>query len=45
MGGKGMNTALKDFAKRNSLTASQTYLPCLLSVVLHGVRTVALTAW
>jgi hypothetical protein len=34
MGGKGMNTALKDFAKRNSLTASQICLPCLLSVLV-----------
>jgi tRNA1(Val) A37 N6-methylase TrmN6 len=45
MGGKGMNTALKDFAKKQFETVSQTYLPCLLNVVLNGVRTVALTAW
>jgi hypothetical protein len=38
-----MNTALKDFAKRNSLTASQIYLPCLLSV-LQGVKKWE-TAW
>jgi hypothetical protein len=46
MGGKGMNPALKDYAKAPpSPTAKPTCLPCSWSAALAGASPMASTAW